>query len=209
MVQVVCGRWGRYSQVKSKKEILSVTEGSISSLGIISPDLTRSYSFIILTVVSVPCPILSPTSPKGTWAQCLYKVSLPMGSNPPQHSNSITQQWAVNRSSYGTTVVPGSGLLATLELPTSATMVWAVAAGDTGKAQKSMSRAQGGSQCHYWCRWMLWLTLSCRSIFIKPLSTAHKLQHHKGNGAARAHSPCRFSPWFVPVPSALHCNINK
>lgn len=147
MVQVVCGRRGRYSQVKSKKEIMSVTEGSISSLGIISPDLIRSYSFIIPTAVSMPCPIFSPTAPKGIQAQCFYKVSLPMGSKHPRHSSSITEQWVANRSRYGTTVVPGSGLLVTLELPgagpTSATMGWAVAAGDIGKAQKKHAQSPG------------------------------------------------------------------
>lgn len=166
MVQVVCGRRGRYSQVKSKKEIMSATEGSISSLGIISPDLTRSYSFIILTVVSVPCPIFSPTSPKGTGAQCLYTVSLPMGLNLPQHSSSITEQWAeaameplwcLGLDSWWhwscPHLPPWSGQWQQLT---------------QGKPKKSMPRAQGGSQCHYWCRWRLWLTFSCRSIFIKP-----------------------------------------
>lgn len=117
MVQVVCRRWGRYSQVKSKKEIMSITEGSISSLGIMSPDLTRSYSFIIPTAVSVPCPIFPPTSPKGsafTKAQCFYKVSLSSGSNHPPAQQLSHRAVSSKQNRDGTTAVPGSGLLVTL-----------------------------------------------------------------------------------------------
>lgn len=139
MVQVVRGRRGRYSQVKCKKEIVSVSEGSISSLGIISSDLTRSYSFIIPTAVSVPCPIFSPTYPKGTQAQCFYKVSLSTRSNHPPaqqlpHRAVSSKQKQIWNHSGAWEWTPGD-TGAARALPTIATMVWAVAAGDIGKAQ--------------------------------------------------------------------------
>lgn len=116
---------------------------------------------------------------------------------------------AVSRSRYITTVVPGSryprDTRAAGVLPTSAaTTVWAVAASDTGKAETSVPRAQGDSQCHYWCRWDCGWPVPAAP---RSLSTWH-CPHASGRitretGLSSAHSLHKFPPWFVPVPS-LH-----